>query len=352
MIKAHLLLFASICFIQGCSDELPQETGDSIVRPVKIFEVSEQQTDITASFPGIIESKNLKEVSFVTTGRVTAFPIKAAMLVKAGDVIAQLDQRELRNALSKAKSQYQIASDEYKRIAKLAKSGAVSKSSLQAKQTERDLANVQLDSAQQALNDSTLYAQFDGIIAQTFIDKDQVVSAGQTVAILIGEGNLEASIDVPGKFLSVLHRNSMDGEPLKSWISLDSQPEQRFSAEFKEATLVADPSTQTYGLTFAFKAPADVLILPGMNVSVDITVKGNESAELLSIPVDAIGSDSNGTFVWLINLQSMTVSKQHVTLNDQIGEQIGVIQGLNKGDTVISAGVSQLSEGMKVREWK
>lgn len=350
--KLRLLLLASFCFIQGCSEELPQETHANVVRPVKMFEVSEQQTDITASFPGIIRSKNLKEISFVTPGRVTEFPVKEAMLVKAGDVIAQLDQRELRNALSKAKSQYQIASDEYQRVVKLAKTGAVSKSALQAKQTERDLARVQLDSAQQALNDSTLFAKFDGVIAQTFIEKDQVVSGGQTVAILIGEGNLEASIDVPGKFLSVLYRNAMGDQPLKSWISLDAQPDQNIPAEFKEATLVADPTTQTYGLTFAFKAPTDTLILPGMNVSVDIIIEGSESTDLLSIPIDAVGSDSKGTFVWLIKPESMTVSKQHVTLKNQIGEKIAVIDGLSKGDTVVSAGVSQLSDGMEVRAWK
>lgn len=275
------------------------------------------------------------------------------MFVEAGDVIAQLDQRELKNALSKAKSQYRIAADEYQRIAKLAKKGAVSKSSLQAKQTERDLARVQLDSAQQSLDDSTLYAPIDGIIAQTFIEKDQVISSGQTVAILIGEGELEASIDVPGKFLALLHRNStIEGQPLESWISLDSMPSQRFLAEFKEATLVADPTTQTYGLTFAFKATTDVLILPGMNVSVDITVTEKDAIDRLSIPIDAVGSDSEGTFVWLIDMASMTVTKQHITLKNQIGESITVLEGLNKGDTIVSAGVSQLSEGMIVREWK
>ncbi|ANS85251.1 efflux RND transporter periplasmic adaptor subunit [Vibrio scophthalmi] len=351
--RAHLLLLATLGMIQGCSEEPPIDSNVNSIRPVKLFNVTEQQANVTASFPGIIQSKNLKEISFTTTGRVTEFPIKEAMLVKAGDVIARLDQRELKNALSKAKSQYQIASDEYQRIAKLAKTGAVSKSSLQAKQTERDLARVQLDSAQQALNDSTLFAPIDGIIAQTFIEKDQVISSGQTVAILIGEGELEASIDVPGKFLALLHQNSMiEGQPSQSWISLDSLPSQRFPAEFKEATLVADPTTQTYGLTFAFKATTDILILPGMNVSVDITVTGNESIQYLSIPIDAVGSDSEGTFVWLVDTDSMMVSKQHVTLKEQIGESIAVLEGLSKGDTIVSAGVSQLSEGITVREWK
>ncbi|MGF1689050.1 efflux RND transporter periplasmic adaptor subunit [Photobacterium japonica] len=350
--KIRLLLLTLLYFLQGCSEAPPTESNNAIVRPVKMFEVIQANTDVSASFPGIIRSKNLKEISFLATGRVTEFPVKEAMLVKAGDIIARLDQRELRNALSKAKSQYQVASDEYQRVAKLAKTGAVSKSALQGKKTERDLARVQLDSAEQALNDSTVIAPFDGVIAQTFIEKGQVIASGQTVAILIGEGSLEASIDVPGKFLSVLHRNSIDKKPSQSWVSLDAQPEERFPAEFKEATLVADPTTQTYGLTFAFKAPTDTLILPGMNASVDITIEGKTSTALLSVPIDSVGQDSDGTFVWLIDAATMTVAKQYVELSDQIGEHVAVMDGLNKGDVVVSAGVSQLFEGMEVREWK
>ncbi|MDD1783121.1 efflux RND transporter periplasmic adaptor subunit [Enterovibrio sp. ZSDZ35] len=352
MKKKHLLALLPLMMgLNGCSDPAQTAKSEVLIRPVKTYVVSDQQSVRTASFPGIIQSNNLSEISFVSGGRVTDFPVRAAMDVKAGDVIAGLDQRELNNRLSQALSQYEIAEDEYQRLSKLSETGAVSKSSLQAKRVERDVAKVQLDSANEAIEDSVLLAPFDGVIAQTFIDKDQVVSGGQTVAILIGRGDLEAAIDVPGKLLASLYQNSLTGDSSTSFVSLDSDPEMQFPATFKEATLVADPTTQTYGLTFSFRTPTDVLVLPGMNVTVDIDENNSRQNDIL-VPIDAVSSDVNGTFVWLIDESSMTVTKKQIEVAEEIGDFLPVISGLNMGDQIVNAGVSQLSEGVAVREWK
>ena len=337
--------------LQGCSEPMQVERTENVIRPVKTYTVSDQQRFRIASFPGVVQSNNLKEISFVATGRIIEFPIRAAMTVKEGDVLARLDQRELKNQLSQARSQYGIVEDEYQRLLKLSKTGAVSKSSLQAKKVERDVARVQLDSAKEALEDSILIAPFDGVIAQTFVEKDQVVSGGQTLAILIGEGDLEADIDIPAQLLSTLHYNSLKGEVSSSVVSLDSNPSVKYEATFKEATLVADSATQTYGLTFSFTPPQNALVLPGMNVTVEINDnQGIEFGQL--IPIDAIASDINGTYVWKVDEDSMTVKKQYIELSDAIGDYVPAIEGVDAGDKIVQAGVSQLSEGAAVREWQ
>lgn len=348
-------LLSSVFLLMACSEAPTTQSMAEQRRPVKLFEVSEQASQITSSFPGLIENNNLTELSFVRGGRVVEFSMKEAQQFKQGDVIARLDQRELRQAVAKAESQYQVARDEYARMAKLAKSGAISKSSLQQKRTEKDLALVSLEGAKEALKDSVLTAPFDGVVAQTFIEQDQVVAGGEKIAILIGSGKLEASINVPAAFLANLYRNSHDGELLKSRIlthSTHTTLNQGIVAQFKEATLVADPLTQTYELTFEFEAPKEHLLLPGMSVLVELVVPELNAIKRLSIPIDAIASDSEGTFVWRLQPDSMTVSKQRISLQEQLGETIEVLEGLSPGDKIVSAGIGQLAEGMNVREWE
>lgn len=55
--RAHLLLLASLGMIQGCSEELPPESNLTIIRPVKLFNVNEQQASVTASFPASFKVK-------------------------------------------------------------------------------------------------------------------------------------------------------------------------------------------------------------------------------------------------------------------------------------------------------
>ncbi|WP_353500307.1 efflux RND transporter periplasmic adaptor subunit [Vibrio chaetopteri] len=346
-----IIAFTLILFIQACSEEGVVQESSEIIRPVKTFSVTNKNTETISSFPGVIESRNLQEISFLGSGRVINFPITEAMAVKQGELLAELDQRDLNNKLSQAQAEYRVAEDEYQRLAKLSKTGAVSKSSLQVKRTERDVAKVQLDIAQEARNDAALVAPFDGVIAQTFIEKDQVVSGGQTIAILIGEGELEASIDVPDKFLASLHQSAKNDQSVRMWVSLSSNPDMHFPAEFKEATLVADPTTQTFGLTFAFEPLPEILVLPGMNVSVSIAKQENNDQNTFFVPLDSIGQDVNGEFVWLIEGDTNTVTKRVVEIGDSVGDNIAIVSGLNQGDTIVSAGVSQLLEGVKVRKW-
>ena len=62
-------------------------------------------------------------------------------------------------------------------------------------------------------------------------------------------------------------------------------------------------------------------------------------------------SDGEARFVWIVDQDSMTVSKREVTVSDGIGETAIVTEGLEMGETIATAGASYLAEGMQVRPW-
>ncbi len=106
-------------------------------------------------------------------------------------------------------------------------------------------------------------------------------------------------------------------------------------------------------ITFAFAAPEDLIILPGMNAIVwfrdprdSVTSNSN-----VSVPLTAIATDGSQQFVWIVDNNTMTVSKRVIVVEAGVGASLRVISGLEPGEIIVSAGISALSEGMQVSNW-
>ncbi len=130
-------------------------------------------------------------------------------------------------------------------------------------------------------------------------------------------------------------------------------PNARMPATFKEANLLADTVSQTYELTYTFEAPEGLIILPGMNATVELTSarRTGADASLISVPLTALASDGVSNYVWVVDEDSMTVSRRDVTVAEGIGQYAIVTEGLSVGETIVTAGASFISDGMQVRPW-
>ncbi|MDO6762135.1 efflux RND transporter periplasmic adaptor subunit [Agarivorans sp. 1_MG-2023] len=353
--RAYFRRITLTVFVLGlfaCKSESLLHPLNESVRPVKIMQISVGDNLETSTFPAVINDNRLVDLSFTSGGKVISLPVKNAQFVKKGDVIASLDQRELKNSLNQVKAQYNSAQIEYKRALQLSKNNAISQRALQERLTERDVKRSQLDSALQAVNDSVLTAPFDGVIAKKMVDVGQTVSGAQVIVKFIGGDTQEASIDMPANYLASLYKSTYKQNNTSTFIVLDIAPEKKIEASYQEATLLADSATQTYNITFEFTAPSDVLVLPGMNATIQIETLADHTNKLPLIPLSAITSDGNGTYVWIVNSQDMTVTKRAIHIAENVGEMLAATSGIAKGELIVSAGAAYLYEEMKVREWK
>ncbi|MGF1765637.1 efflux RND transporter periplasmic adaptor subunit [Aliivibrio kagoshimensis] len=351
IVRPFVLLTATIALFGCNNDNVVQETEQK-VRPVKWVLTGIDNTVEVTKFPAVVTDNQLVELSFPFGGKIELFDVQSAQALKKGDVIAKLDQRELLNSLNKAKAQNKNAEIEYQRASKLIKSRAISQSAFQELVTSRDVSRAQLNAAKQALTDSVLRAPFDGVIASKMSDQGQSISGGKTAVIFIGGTKLEASIDLPADYLATLYKRQFEKRPIDSFIALDVAPETSIHAVYKEATLLADTSTQTYSVTYEFESPKNLLVLPGMSGTIEVHVGAPSTGSHITLPLAAITSDSEGTYVWVVDKQSMKVAKREITVADGVGNTLIAESGLEKDELVVSAGVAYLYEGMKVREWK
>ena len=380
-------------------------------RPVKTLTVRAVATGFRRDYPAIVLPAQEVELSFRVSGQIVELPIRGGLRIAAGEVVAQLDTRDfeaelarLESQLAQAEAQMEVltsgargedlaaleagvaaaqaevdgATDRVERSQALFERNViaevaldedlialrVAEAALEAKEQElakgragareEDVAAQQalidglalsIESARDALEDATLRAPFDGIVARRLVENFSNVRAKDPIAVLQKLETLALSFDVPGPDVVKLAAT----RPLSAEAVLDSLPGQRFAAELEEFSTQADPATQTYRGRVAIEVPGDVAILPGMVGSV--VVRGAPESEAAhEIPLAALAAEADGTpFVWVVSEADGRVSRRVVVTGEARGEGIAVLEGLEAGDVVVTAGVSALRDAMEVR---
>lgn len=348
-----ILSIISIFFLSACSEKsLPSQNIENIEPSLaKLVTVGEKADDALLNYPATVKAENVSTLSFEVSGVVDQLLVVESQRVQKGDVLAKLDDRDLLTKLQSAQAQFDNANGEFERAERLIKEDAISKSEFEQRRAQRDVNKAQLDTAKKAMSDATLIAPFDGYIADISIKNKQAIQAGTTAITILGQGEMEATINLPASIMARADKTRNDVG--FAYLVFSFAPEQRIPAKFKEASLSADSASQTYKITFTFTHPKTINILPGMNATLWFLDprQSNNALTQLTIPLTSVGIDGDQKYVWLVDQTTMLVNKQNITVQDGVGEKVIVTNGLKIGDTVVAAGISSVSAGMKVRPW-
>ena len=359
-----IVLCLNIVFC-SCGKKDDQDTQREIARPVKILTISESAEELTERYPGTVRAAQRVDLAFQVPGTLIKLPVTEGQEVKEGDLLARLDPQDfetnLRNAqgqLGEAQATLDLAKAEYARVLRIREQdpGAVSGSMIDEKREGVNRAAASLTSYQAAvdaakiqLSYTYLHAPFAGFIARRYADNYQEVQAKEPIVSLDDLSHVEILVDVPE---TAVFRSASRGSPAKMYAEFAAAPGKRFPLTLKEFATRADPVTQTYRATLQMERPEEMVILPGMTAIVVgvAPAKGQETGFI--IPAVAVFADQSGTpHVWVIDSGTMIVSKRKISTGDITGTQnIQVTAGLNPDEKIAVSAVTQLQEGMKVRD--
>src|SRR5262249_44766636 len=152
---------------------------------------------------------------------------------------------------------------------------------------------------------AALIADRDGVVTAILAEAGQVVSAGQPVVEVAGDGEREVEIAVPESRVAEVR----DARDLS--VSLWSDPTHLYSGSLRELAPDTDDKTRTYAARISI-ADADDAVLLGLSASVEIDSAGD--AKLPHIPLSAVVSQPDGPQVWVVDPATWTVSARDVTL--------------------------------------
>lgn len=344
---------AAVVLMAGCSEPPPPAAPP--VRPVKMMTIGGEGGG-TLEFPGTLRAVQHADMAFEVPGRIQEFPVREGEAVRAGQVLARLDPRDYEAELEKARTNTNKARADFERYDTLFKQGIAPKMDQERYQRIYENSQANLRIAEKAVEDTVLRAPFAGVLAAKRVEDFANVQAKQTVLVLQDASAMRLDAAVPERDFARMQPGLTLAERtarLQPRVVVSGVAGREFDARITEFTTDADPATRTYRATFEFAPGAGVTVLPGMTARVILRAgTGGGGAEPLRVPATAIVADGAAPFVWLVDPESMRVSKAPVQLGEASGDRVEVLAGLSAGQTIATSGAQLLRDGMTVRRFE
>ncbi|NRB57021.1 MAG: efflux RND transporter periplasmic adaptor subunit [Salinicola sp.] len=344
---ATLLLLALV----GCEQ---QQSADPRTEPprVRVATVTPAEPE-SRTFTGVISARVESDIGFRVDGKILSRLVDVGEQVKQGEPLARLDPVDLTlnaesaaQAVSAARARAKQTEDDERRYRTLRDRGVIAvsrydeaKAAADAAQADLEAASAEAEVARNATRYSTLVADADGVVMDTFAEPGQVVAAGQTVIRLAQAGPREALVELPETLRPPL--GSMAQATLYGLAS--SGP-----AALRELSESSNTSTRTYEARYVLGAEfADAPL--GATVSVRLPMRGSDANEMLTIPLSALYDAGAGPGVWVVDGDPATVHWQSVDVRVVSDERAGVSGALEPGTRIVAMGAHLLREGDTVR---
>jgi len=339
--------------LTGCADAPPAEP---VERPVVAMQIPEEDEFEARRLSGQARAAREVNLSFRVAGTLAGLPVSVGDTVVEGQPLAMLDPNDfevrVRNAeaqLNEGRAGLALAEEEFDRYTRAAEQGAASELEVIQRRTSRDAAiatvaalEATLQTATDQVSYATLSAPFGGRIVATFVDNFEDLQAKQAVLRLLDDSSIEMVVNVPE---SLIGRASPGG---RVFVEFDVLPGTVLDAMIKEIGTEASEVTRTYPVTLSMSQPATgERVLPGMaGVAWGKAPEVREPGVLA--PLSAIASDGDNRYVWVIDEGTGLVSKRVVTIGETQSRGV-LIEGVEVGEWIATAGVHYLQEGQTVR---
>ena len=188
-------------------------------------------------------------------------------------------------------------------------------------------------------------------VARRLVERFEEVQAKQPVVLVQNIEQLEVKFDVPESIIrSVRGGGRAARGEIPVYATFEGQPGRQFPLTYKEISTKADANTQTFEATFLMEQWERGTVLPGMTATVTVNLAGVvDDNAVFTVPVSAVVGDYKlDPQVWVVDASSGTVSPRPVKVGRLVGDGIEVLEGIEPGMRVVTAGTPFLVEGMQV----
>lgn len=290
---------------------------------------------VTAKVAGVIEKIGFEE----------------GQLVKAGDVLVQLDAAERQAAIDQAIAEANRAVAQRNEIAiKLERAQALSRTgagtsaqvedlTAQMKSLEGSIASAQAQrkAAEARLEDLTIRAPFNGRVGTRGVSLGAYIAPGTRITSLDDLSKVRLDFAVPENLLGRL-------EPGQAVNAVSAAYKGRtFKGKVSTIDPRVDQATRTARLTAEFDNP-DEALKPGMFLAVALEVSANNDAVV--VPEEAIVSEGLRHVVYPV--KDNKVERRVITIGQRQGGKVEVVEGLRAGETIVVLGVQRVRPGAEV----
>ena len=338
--------------LMGCAKKT--EVAEDI-RPVRVMHVIANEQQVMAEYAGNIQPRIQAQIGFRVAGKISARKVDVGSVVKAGQILMQLDPEDLHLAKMQAEGGFKaaeanltLANNELARYQTLRQTNAVSVAMLDAKVTAAaaaagsfEQAKAQLKSQSNQAKYANLVANSDGVVTAINAEVGQVVSAGTPVIHVAQLSELEVVVAIPENNLDAISHAS--DVSIRLWAaSKDAIP-----GKLREISPIADPATRTFSAKVSIlSTSAKVVSSIKMGMTANVQFSVNTPTPFIKVPLSALLQEKGATHVWLV--ENGMVKLAAVQIGGVSGNDLLLTSGVSAGQTLVTAGVHLLKNGQHV----
>lgn len=377
--KFLILIMIITTLLYGCQRTEKVDAEDP-PKPVTIMEATTESYSNDIEISGNVKPAQLIKQGFKVAGVINNVYVKEGDNISEGQTLVSLNPHDYELGVIAAQSQYDSLNLELNskiqsavnqaeanvdfirtqldRVRRLHEKGAVAtktveelevalvvaenklQEALDAKDTsvsQLRQAEAALELAQSRLDDTTLQSPINGTIVKQIAEIGETMAPGYPVFVLGRLDTLEVEVGIPDRLVDHVKK----GEKVKMFIhGVDKEVEGVIS----NIDTTADIETRTFGVKIDIDNPEGD-IKAGMIANVVI---GMDNISSIMIPIDAVTDDTEGTYVFVYDESTETVSQRIIEVGEVYTDKIQIISGLEDGELIVFQGQYGLLDGEKV----
>jgi membrane fusion protein, multidrug efflux system len=376
-ITAAAVAIAAAALIWGGGDRAGEGSREPMeATPVRAATVGLGELEIVSSYPGELVGE-VSDIAPQVSGMLEDVPVRTGNRVTRGQVIAVIDDLDLRNQLDEANGQVGVTAAnirraeaelesiqaEYRRAEELFRQSLISeqeyervranlgsaRANVAAAQAQAEQANARQAQLQRQLGDTRVVAPFDGIVATRYLDRGALVQPTTPILRLVESAPLVVQFRVPERDLGSVRPG------VAFAATTQATGDQVFTGVVRRVSGEVSRTDRT-AIVEGELEHGEELLRPGMYVEVEVRLRAIEGE--IIVPGNAVvervamdGSKTRGVFVVAAAGEGAGEVAQWVPV-ELLGESRGraaIAGDLAPGDTVLTLGHTELRDGAPIR---
>jgi RND family efflux transporter MFP subunit len=328
------ILFTAL-LLAGCREKVGPLVSESLPPvAVRVQTVENKQRVATEEVVGTVRARLHSVIEAKISGRIEKMLVVPGQNVKTGELLVQLDAREVQAQLDRALAVRQQAENDLKRATDLIQQKILSQSEYDNAQSKFRVADAAATEAEALLGYTKVIAPFDGVITRKYVDVGDLASPGKPLLEMEDASDLRLEADVPEAVIGHLALGDKLGVRVSGVTN-------ELDGVISEIAPSADPSSRT------FLVKLDLPPTPGLRAGQfgrAAMPVGETSA--LRAPASAVVQRGQMELVFVV--VNGHAQLRIVKTGKRIGDEVELVSGMDAGERVVVDGAGHLVDGQPV----
>ncbi|MGE6221041.1 efflux RND transporter periplasmic adaptor subunit [Nubsella zeaxanthinifaciens] len=338
------LVLVAIGYVLNNNKKKQQETTDFINKgsdsvAVKIANVERKEVNLDFTANGNFIANQELNFSAENSGRVSKIFVEEGSRVSKGTILARIDAEILNTDRETAEATYQNAVKDLARYESSFATGGVTQQQLDQARLNAQNAKLRLQQQQKKLNDANIRSSINGIVNKKMIEVGAVVAPGTQLFEIVDVSKLKLKVNVnEGQVANLKIGDKVD-------IQSSVFPDEKFSGK---VSFIAAKADQTLNFPIEIEVTNNTKNSLKAGMYGTATFKFPKQAPAILVPRTSFVGSVSSNEVYVFNKEKSVAETRKVVSGRILGESVEILDGLKEGETVITSGQINLTNGTAV----